>query len=322
MSSYLYRFIFYLLIWSICMCDTKSDYQTINLHSNGVWIGAGASYGPFRDGQKPGEGFPSIDQLREDLHIISNNWKWIRVYGSRGVTSDIIKIIDNDSLDIKVMLGAWISKEEGIPGAEANNKKEIDHAINLAKKYPDIVNCINVGNETMIYWSDHKVDVDRMLDYINYTKERVSVPVTTADDLGFWNKEESKIIADSCDFIVIHIHPMWGGKQVDEALEWVKGIYFEVQSRYPDKQIVIGETGWATMKHNSGLQHELIKGAAGEEEQLIYYNIFSDWATSNKIPYHFFEIFDEKWKGGEHPNEVEKHWGVYYSNRQPKKVLQ
>ena len=90
---------------------------------------------------------------------------------------------------------------------------------------------------------------------------------------------------------------------------------------HPSKQIVIGETGWATMKHNEGLQHELIKGNPSEKNQKLYYNNFRKWAEENQIPHHFFEIFDEKWKGGDHPNEVEKHWGVYYSNRKPKQAM-
>ena len=44
----------------------------------------------------------------------------------------------------------------------------------------------------MVYWSDHKVDIDIMANYLNYARKRVRVPVTTADDLGFWNQEESK----------------------------------------------------------------------------------------------------------------------------------
>ena len=49
--------------------------------------------------------------------------------------------------------------------------------------------------------------------------------------------------------------------------------------------------------------------------------ILESGLKKNQIPHHFFEIFDEKWKGGDHPNEVEKHWGVYYSNRKPKQAM-
>ena len=219
------------------------------------------------------------------------------------------------------MLGAWISKEEGSADAAISNKEEIEETIKLANKFPDVVNCINIGNETMIYWSDHRVDINIMDSYINYTRKKVKVPVTTADDLGFWSKEESKIISEKCDFIVLHIHPLWGGKTIEEALDWVSDIYFQVKSLHPDKEIVIGETGWATMKHNEGLQHELIKGIPSEKNQVTYYNQFRSWAIDNKIPHHFFEVFDENWKGGDHPNEVEKHWGLYFSNRTPKDVL-
>ena len=281
----------------------------------------GISYGPFRDGQSPWEGSPTKEQLREDLHIISENWKWIRLYGSRGISSDILDIIRTDSLGIKVMLGAWIAKEDGSIEAATSNKEEISMAIELANRYPDIVNSINIGNETMVYWSDHKVDMGIMASYINFTRKRVKVPVTTADDLGFWNKESSRSISEQCDFIVVHIHPLWGGQKIEDALDWVKGIYSKIKKMHPDKEVVIGETGWATMKHNEGLQHELIKGKPGEKNQKYFYNQFREWADENRIPHHFFEVFDEKWKGGDHPNEVEKHWGLYYSNRKPKEVL-
>jgi exo-beta-1,3-glucanase (GH17 family) len=35
----------------------------------------------------------------------------------------------------------------------------------------------------------------------------------------------------------------------------------------------------------------------------------------------FFEAFNENWKGGAHPAEVEKHWGVFFENRSPKAAI-
>ena len=90
---------------------------------------------------------------------------------------------------------------------------------NMPVKRSDVVNSVNIGNETMVYWSDHKVDLDIMANYLNYVRKRVRVPVTTADDLGFWNKEESKKIAEQCDFIVVHIHPLWGGQSIEKSLD-------------------------------------------------------------------------------------------------------
>jgi exo-beta-1,3-glucanase (GH17 family) len=36
----------------------------------------------------------------------------------------------------------------------------------------------------------------------------------------------------------------------------------------------------------------------------------------------FFEAFDEKWKGGTNPAEVEKHWGLFRADRSPKAAMQ
>ncbi len=35
----------------------------------------------------------------------------------------------------------------------------------------------------------------------------------------------------------------------------------------------------------------------------------------------WFEAFDERWKGGPHPDEVEKHWGLFRSDRTPKQAV-
>ena len=34
-----------------------------------------------------------------------------------------------------------------------------------------------------------------------------------------------------------------------------------------------------------------------------------------------FEAFDENWKGGDHPAEVEKHWGLFRADRTPKAAM-
>ena len=69
------------------------DNRKLILFDHNHWIGDGIPYGPFRDDQYPGGPAPSINELRQDLNIISNHWNWIRVYGSRGITRNILDII-------------------------------------------------------------------------------------------------------------------------------------------------------------------------------------------------------------------------------------
>jgi exo-beta-1,3-glucanase (GH17 family) len=227
------------------------------------WIGNGISYGPFRDGQSPvGGPGPSRDELREDLHLLSKHWNLLRVYGSRGPAEMIVQLIHEEGIPMKVMLGAWIDTEfkfakdgsvaEKFPATVAANRGEVETAIKLANAYPDVVIAVNVGNETQVSWSFHKVRTEVLLDYIRQVRERTNVPVTTADDFSYWNTPESNWLAPEVDFIVMHAYAMWWGQSLDNALAFTKEKYAEVATMHPEHQIVIGEAGWATQKHSEG----------------------------------------------------------------------
>jgi hypothetical protein len=57
---------------------------------------------------------------------------------------------------------------------------------------------------------------------------------------------------------------------------------------------------------------------AAQEYYLIHLH---NWITKTRVNTFLFEAFDEPWKGGgenSEPDEVEKHWGVFYESRQPK----
>ncbi len=291
---------------------------------DGKWIGQGISYGPYREEESPDGLQPTSAELQEDLNLLMQHWNLIRMYGAGETAEEVLKIIHEKQLPLKVMVGAWIVPEEGSGNpllAQASNEREIASAIRLANSYPDEVIAVSVGNETQVYWSDHRTSPEELVRHIREVRAATSVPVTTADDFNFWNKPESKQIADEIDFIVTHIHALWAGLQLPDAMEWTEKRYDEVSNMHPDKKVVIGEAGWATQVHDQGEQAKLIKGKAGEAEQAQYYQQFTDWARDNKIYTFYFEAFDEPWKGGPHPNEVEKHWGLYRVDRTPKKAM-
>ncbi|MEO2049407.1 MAG: glycosyl hydrolase family 17 protein [Pirellulales bacterium] len=296
---------------------------------DGKWIGQGISYGPYREGQSPGGNLPTREQLNEDLNLISQHWNLIRMYGASEVAEDVLEIIREEKLPLRVMLGAWITRESESETVDAKaakagklaNRKEIMSVIRLSNEYPDEMIAINVGNETQVYWTDHLTQAEVLIRNIQAVRDATLVPVTTADDFNFWNKPESKKIAQKIDFIALHIHPMWAGVESSNALSWTKRIYAEICRNHPDMMVVISEAGWATQVHSEGEQAKLIKGKASERDQELYYRQFTNWARKNKICTFFFEAFDEPWKGGSHPNEVEKHWGVFDVNRQSKVAL-
>jgi len=295
----------------------------------GKWIGQGVAYGPYRAGQAPLGRLPTITQVVEDLELMAGHWNLIRMYGAREVTADALVLIREDKLPIRVMLGAWIANEtpsDTISVAAAqrvqkSNQAEVAAAIKLAKQYPDVVIAVCVGNETQVSWSEHRTNPDVLIGYIRQVRAAVKAPVTTADDFKFWTSPESQQVAGEIDFIVSHHHPLWLGQKIETALAWTQETFAAVRKQHPHKQVVIGETGWATKSHNKGKQAELIKGAPGEAQQRKYYREFTAWTKQEQVVSFFFEAFDEPWKGGAHPNEVEKHWGLFYENRKPKPAL-
>jgi exo-beta-1,3-glucanase (GH17 family) len=232
---------------------------------------------------------------------------------------------------MKVMLGVWIDPEERrddagevlerFEEAAAKNREEVDAAIRLANEYPEIVVAVSVGNESLIFWSDHRVPLDMLMGHVRHVREAVDVPVTVADDFNYWNKPESRELASEIDFITLHAHPMWNGLQVEEALDWQREQLEDVKTLHPDRLVVIGETGWATSVIHEGQQGELIKGKPGEEEQRLFYGAVRAWAEAERQIVFFFEAFDENWKGGTHPEEVEKHWGLFRADRAPKAAM-
>ncbi len=297
----------------------------------GDWQGAGISYAPYRDGQRPGQVSPSREEMREDLHLLAQYWKVLRVYGSIECAPTICEIIREDRLAIKVVVGAWIQAEtkqtdEGRverPEAAARNVLHVNHAIRLANKFPDVVAAISVGNEALVFWSGHGIQVERIIPYIRQVRKETRVPVTVADDHLFWADPKSQQIADELDFLITHIYAMWHGEQLEDAIAFTKEKFAAVTEAHPDKLIVIGEAGWATAKANpdSSKNAARIRGVAGEAEQAIFYDAFRDWTCEAQIPTFYFAAFDGNWKGSQDPLDVEKHWGLFRADRTAKQAM-
>jgi hypothetical protein len=86
-----------------------------------------------------------------------------------------------------------------------------------------------------------------------------------------------------------------------------------IQATYPQKQVVIGETGWPS----GGLpQGEAVPGL---ENQQQFMEEFLRLAFEKGISFYYFEAFDESWKS--ESNGVGPHGGFYYSNRTAKHAI-
>lgn len=297
----------------------------------GQWIGNAVAYGPHRDGQSPAGAQPSREQLLEDLRLMARHWHLIRVYGSKGPTIDMLSLIREHRLPLRLMLGVWLEPEERrdstgavlerFPEARRANQEQVESAIRLASEFPDLVVAVSAGNETQVSWSAHRFAASQLIRDLRTLRSRVSQPVTTADDFNFWNKPQSRAVAAEVDFITLHAHPLWNGKLLAEARDWTVATYESIRAAHAGVPVLYGETGWATTRHDQGEQAQLMRGVADERAQREFHEAITAWARETGTTLFFFEAFDENWKGGSHPNEVEKHWGLYRADRTPKLAM-
>lgn len=288
-------------------------------------------YSGFRDGQQPGGVTPSYDEVKDDLLILQKNWKYLRLYDCDLHAETVLQVISKENLDFKIMLGAFIEaemnnfgcpwgggvyEEEQLVANRKKNEERIQKLTDWANKFPNIIFSLSVGNEACVDWTDHYVPVKRVVEFVRRVKKSSKQPVTFCENYVPW-LSKLKPLAAEVDFISIHTYPVWEYKHIHEAIEYTRTNYEAVLNLYPDIPIVITEAGWATHSNGRGIHPEQVN----EENQKTYYEDLMNWSEKNKILTFFFEAFDEAWKGSSDPNEPEKHWGLFHTDRTPKIVV-
>ena len=301
-------------------------------YANALSIANGKAicYSGFRKGQYPGGKYPSYDEVKEDLLILKENWKYLRLYDCNQHTDTVLEVIQKERLDFKIMLGAYINAEKnnfGCPWGGSYSEEKLEEnkeenyfqickLIRLANEYSDIIFSLSVGNEACVEWTDHYVPVDSVINYVRMVKKEAKQPVTFCENYVPW-LNKLKPLVEEVDFISIHTYPVWEYKNIHEAIGFTKQNYYEVANLYPDKLVVITEAGWATNSNGQGI----CTSNVNEELQKTYYEDLMSWCEEDSVLTFVFEAFDESWKGSPDPNEPEKHWGLFYEDRTPKLVM-
>jgi len=264
----------------------------------------GVCYGPFRDGQNPNWApYPSETNLRDDMPILTNMTSVIRTYGVSNGLDTIVPIANE--FDLPVSPGAWLSSNR-----EAN-ENELAKLTTLAQTYE--LESVIVGSEVVLRYEKgwDTLNETELLAYLSRVKSNVSAPVTTGEPWHVWTAHPD--LVDAVDFILIHVHPYWEGVPVEDAAQYVLDKYELIQVTYPQKQVVVGETGWPSEGLSQG---GAVPGVANQER---FMTDFLRLAREHGVSFYYFEAFDESWKS--ESNGVGPHWGFYHANRTAKHVI-
>lgn len=298
--------------------------------NNVIPYGKAICYSGYRKGQSPVKRiYPTYEQVLEDLRILEKDFDYIRMYDASEHARTACEVISKENIKLKVMLGMDLLGEISNPNCSWGgtytdeeiarnidyNQNQLYDLINLANEYRNVVLAVSAGNESVPEWNENLVDPGRVLYFVKKLKENTSVPVSYCDNYFYW-QHKLKEVAKEVDFISIHSYPVWTGTPVVDAVNVTITEYRMIDSLYPDKQVLITETGWPTTSNDG----EIKSHVANEVNQVFFNNEIDKWSATNNIPCFFFEAFDEKWKGSDNPVEPEKHWGYYFDNRTPKQI--
>jgi glucan 1,3-beta-glucosidase len=252
------------------------------------------SYAPFRADQSPLNPSTRIEpvQIDEDLARLARITNCVRTYSTDFGLELVPEIAKRYGL--KVLQGLWLSREAD------KNRAQVETAVALAKRYPDVINAIIVGNEVLLRGEMSAAD---LANTIRGVKSRVTVPVTYADVWEFWLRHRE--VYDTVDFVTIHILPYWEDFPIpaSQGAAHVESIRAKLAAAFPNKDILIGETGWPS----AGRMRE---GALPSPvNQARFLHDVLTLAKREKYRVNIIEAFDQPWKR-QLEGTVGGHWGL------------
>ncbi|HTT97298.1 MAG TPA: glycosyltransferase family 2 protein [Rhizomicrobium sp.] len=203
---------------------------------------------------------------------------------------------------LTVALGIWITPDL------AENEKEIDTAIAVAKANRGNIDKVFVGNETMLF---SYVTPDQLNAYIQRVRAALParIKITTGEPWSTWLLYPE--IGKYVDVISVHLFPYWEGVDTDNGLDFMARAYADVQQEFPDKPILIGEAGWPS---EGRAKHGAVPSLANEAYHI---RTFAQFAMEKGWDYYILEAYDQPWKiGSEGP--VGAYWGIFDANGNPK----
>jgi exo-beta-1,3-glucanase (GH17 family) len=263
------------------------------------------SYAPFRGRQSPfiPEFLADPDQIRQDLTELAKISRCVRIYSVDNGLDKVPELASEAGLT--VILGVWIGRDR------QKNALLIDSAVSLVKEHPDTITALVVGNEVLLRGEMLPSDLRQL---IRSAKERVQVPVSYAEVWEFWLRYPD--VAADVDFVTIHILPYWEDAPVraEDAAAHVDSIRQRLAAAFPDKEILIGETGWPS-------RGRMRAGALPSRiNQARFFNDIVERSRRGNFRVTLFEAFDERWKRM-WEGTVGGSWGLFDDSHRELKYL-
>ena len=255
------------------------------------------SYAPFRGTQTPLDPttFIESDQIEQDLIQLAKISECVRTYSIENGLDQVPGIAAR--VGIKVIQGIWLGSNK------LKNQQQIAIVVDLVKRYPQVITAVVVGNEVLLRGEMTTSDLAAI---IRSVKAQVSVPVTYADVWEYWLRNRE--IYDIVDFVTIHILPYWEDIPIRAkyAAAHVDSIRQQMAVAFPNKEILIGETGWPS----AGRMREGALPSRTNQARVV--SEILSLAKRENFRVNLIEAYDQPWKR-RLEGTVGGYWGLFDS---------
>ena len=263
------------------------------------WTGVlrGVSYSPSGVYSEAGLDRITAERIRSDLEHLSHITNRVRTYTvDRGLGS---VPAEAHRLGMTVSLGIWLGSDRDL------NEKEVARAIDVIIENPESIDRVFVGSEVVLRG---ELTAQELAVYIARVNRSIpeDIEVGSADVWHIWR--DNPVIAHSSDFVGVHLLPYWDGVAIENSMNYIEDRLARMRSQFPDKLIVIAETGWPS-------EGRMRRGAvAAPSLEAAYLRTFLDHAARNSYDYYIMEAYDQPWKAGPE-GAVGAFWGVFDAER-------
>jgi exo-beta-1,3-glucanase (GH17 family)/glycosyltransferase involved in cell wall biosynthesis len=241
--------------------------------------------------------FPSDEEIEGDLKLLSRYTSRVRTYSTLQ-NPQVYRLAEHEGLD--VLAGAWMDRRLD------NNELELEALIAQARRYPNSITRVIVGNE-VLFRGD--LTPEQLMAYADRVRAAIKQPVSIAEPWHIWARYPE--LAEHVDFITVHLFPYWNGIPRSEAVKDALNSYHALQQLFPNKHIVIGEIGWPS----NGDRFQYAQPSVSDEA--IFLRTWFNQAKKDNIDYYVMEAFDQPWKE-KLAGRTEAYWGMFNADRQPK----
>lgn len=253
------------------------------------------SYAPFRGTQSPLDPTTYIDadQIEQDLSQLAKISECVRTYSIENGLDQVPAIAAK--VGIKVIQGIWLGSNK------LKNQQQVAIVVGLVKRYPQVITAVVVGNEVLLRGEMTTADLAAI---IRGVKAQVTVPVTYADVWEYWLRNRE--LYDIVDFVTVHILPYWEDVPVRAKLAaaHVDTIRQQVAIAFPNKEILIGETGWPS----EGRMREGALPSRANQARIV--SEILDLAKRENFRVNLIEAYDQPWKR-RLEGTVGGYWGLF-----------